>query len=106
MRVGGGEGDEEEGRGTWEPGQGEARELGHALLGGNVELQTSGGEAVVSGNGCVTAVSGNTRRYRVGDRVQVYWDGEDTWFCGIVEQTREGKIQVITLCTHHARNTV
>jgi len=29
---------------------------------------------------------GGRAMWSVGDRVKVYWDGEDSWFCGIVEK--------------------
>jgi hypothetical protein len=33
-------------------------------------------------------------RFTVGDRVKVYWDGEQRWFCGIIEKTNPRARQV------------
>ena len=30
------------------------------------------------------------RAFGVGDRVQVYWDGEEQWFCAVVEEVAPG----------------
>ena len=42
------------------------------------------------GGGCGDGRTG----FEIGDRVQVYWDGEDTWFCGVVEDIAADQVRV------------
>jgi len=69
-------------------GDGEGKKDGAEEIRGDGKVVGSG--QVVNGK----TSHDNVASFSVGDRVKVFWDGENTWFCGVVERTREGQVEV------------